>query len=242
MKILAALVAATTTVAMGWSTAQAGDVEIEPFGFGWIVVENQPCQVWYADPEQKVETVAWTGTCIDGKASGEGELNFDRGKFIGKGIMRAGKMHGRWRMKSFNGSTAVGEYHEGLPHGLSPLPFRTDRPMTANLNTLLSIPCLVSSTVVPRGGEVPRQRPGEFLVAPEVGDSRDPRSRFAEAPSQIREGVRVPLQPPEAVRRDVRRSGGEPPVTIARRRASKSSPIGGRQEVELVLARSFAGP
>ena len=83
MKVLAALVA-TIAVAMGWSTVKAGDVEIEPFGFGWIVVENQPCQVWYADPEQKVETATWTGTCIDGKASGEGELNFDRGKFIGK--------------------------------------------------------------------------------------------------------------------------------------------------------------
>ena len=116
MKVLAALVAATA-VAMGWSTAKAGDVVIEPFGFGWIVVENQPCQVWNGDPEYKVEAATWTGTCNDGKASGEGELNFDRGKFIGKGIMRAGKMHGLWRMESFNGSTAVGEYHEGLPHG-----------------------------------------------------------------------------------------------------------------------------
>ena len=116
MKVLAVLVTATA-VAMGWSTANAGDVEIEPFGFGWIVVENQPCQVWNGDPEYKIETAAWTGTCMDGKASGEGELNFDRGKFIGKGIMRTGKMHGLWRMKSFNGSTAVGEYHEGLPHG-----------------------------------------------------------------------------------------------------------------------------
>ena len=117
MKILAALVVAATAVAMGWSTVQAGDVEIEPFGFGWIVVENQPCQVWYADPEQEVETATWTSTCIDGKASGEGELNFDRGKFIGKGIMRAGKMHGLWRMKSFDGHKAVGEFREGLPHG-----------------------------------------------------------------------------------------------------------------------------
>ena len=117
MKILAALVVAATAVAMGWSTAKAGDVEIEPFGFGWIVVENQPCQVWYADPEQTVETATWTGTCIDGKASDEGELNFDRGKFIGKGVMRAGKMHGLWRMESFDGSTSVGQFHDGLPHG-----------------------------------------------------------------------------------------------------------------------------
>ena len=117
MKILAVLVVAAIAVTMGWSTAKAGDVEIEPFGFGWIVVENQPCQVWYADPEQEVETATWTGTCIDGKASGEGELNFDRGKFIGKGIMRAGKAHGLWRMRSFDGKSAVGEFREGLPHG-----------------------------------------------------------------------------------------------------------------------------
>ena len=92
MKVLAALAAAA--VAVGLSTAKAGDVEVEPFGFGWIVVENQPYQVWNGDPEYMVETATWTGTCIDGKASGEGELNFDRGKFIGNGIMRAGKMHG----------------------------------------------------------------------------------------------------------------------------------------------------
>ena len=61
MKVLAVLVTATA-VAMGWSTANAGDVEIEPFGFGWIVVENQPCQVWNGDPEYKIETAAWTGT------------------------------------------------------------------------------------------------------------------------------------------------------------------------------------
>ena len=116
MRVLAALVAASV-VAIVWSTAKAGDVEIEPFGIGWIVVENQPCQVWYADPEQRVETATWTGICIDGKASGEGELNIDRGKFVGKGIMQAGKAHGLWNIESFDDSTGTGEFRERLPHG-----------------------------------------------------------------------------------------------------------------------------
>ena len=67
----------------------------------------------------------------------------------------------------------------------------------------------------------PRQRDRGFLGSPETVDPQDARSRLGEAPSEVREGVGVSLQPSEAAGRDLRRSGGEPLVRTARRRASK---------------------
>ena len=67
----------------------------EPFGPGWIVAENQVCQVWNYGQAEKVEPLTWSGNGMDGKASGEGPLTASCGDTVYDGAMRDGRLDGR---------------------------------------------------------------------------------------------------------------------------------------------------
>ena len=66
-----------------------------PIGPNWIVAKNQPCQVHNPYPVAG-EAVTWSGSCADGKASGEGRLVWQNsnGTHVYEGWMRDGKKHG----------------------------------------------------------------------------------------------------------------------------------------------------
>ena len=73
-------------------------VPFEPFGPNWIVAENQPCQLYNPDPEPG-ETIIWSGDCVNGTASGEGEVVW-RGRYgveVYEGEYRNGYEHGYGR-------------------------------------------------------------------------------------------------------------------------------------------------
>lgn len=65
----------------------------------WHRVENQDCGIWSQHPMAR-ETVTWSGSCVDGKASGEGATVrrfMLQGKWLKttyKGMRRHGKRHG----------------------------------------------------------------------------------------------------------------------------------------------------
>ena len=66
---------------------------LEPFGPDWSVVENLPCQVWnYGNRDY--EPFTWSGGCVAGKASGEGQLTCRGGAGVYQGGTRVGKMDG----------------------------------------------------------------------------------------------------------------------------------------------------
>ena len=92
---------------------------LESFGPNWIVVENQPCQLYDIEPEPG-ETVTWSGTCVDGKASGSGRAIW-RGTSYGEGVYeggyRAGKAHDENGVYTSGGYRYEGGWRDGLPHG-----------------------------------------------------------------------------------------------------------------------------
>ncbi len=51
---------------------------LKPFGPNWSITENQPCQVWNHS-NRDYEPFARSGGCVDGKASGEGQLTYRGG-------------------------------------------------------------------------------------------------------------------------------------------------------------------
>ena len=63
----------------------------------WITTDSQFCQLWNPDPLSG-GLVNWSGSCVGGKASGEGPLvwhsNYDEGEKVYEGIIFAGKIHG----------------------------------------------------------------------------------------------------------------------------------------------------
>ncbi len=91
----------------------------KPFGPNWIVVENQPCQIWNSDPVEG-ETATWTGGCVDGKASGGGRTVWkgSYGTEPYEGARRAGKMHGLGTYTWANGNRYEGEFVDGERTGL----------------------------------------------------------------------------------------------------------------------------
>ena len=89
---------------------------LEPAGPSWSIAENTPCQVWnYGNRDY--EPFAWSGACLDDKASGSGRLVFRGGEGVYEGSMRAGKMHGRGVFEWSSGFRYEGELREGKQHG-----------------------------------------------------------------------------------------------------------------------------
>ena len=94
-------------------------VSIVPFGSDWIIVENQPCQIYNAYGLSEL-TVTWSGACVDGKASGRGRTvwRWSGGKeaVIESGF-RDGKIHGHGSLTLSGGSRYEGEWRDGKQHG-----------------------------------------------------------------------------------------------------------------------------
>ena len=90
----------------------------QPIGPDWIVIRNQPCQVYNRNPVAG-ETVTWSGGCVDRKASGEGLLEWQGsyGNLVYEGWMHDGKMHGRGIYNYAGGGRYEGQFEDGKMHG-----------------------------------------------------------------------------------------------------------------------------
>jgi hypothetical protein len=108
----------------------------------WFTDPETGCRV-YGEQDQPLVSVFWSGDCVDGRASGEGQLEIlidgipfstyqgemRQGKAHGYGILaspdnsryegefRNNRMHGQGVIISSDGKRLEGTYHEGLPHG-----------------------------------------------------------------------------------------------------------------------------
>ena len=97
----------------------------QPFGPGWYVVKNQPCQVFLPASylgHPSLLSAAWLGDCVDGKASGQGRLTleYDSGPLrleTNGGNMQAGKLNGVWRTGMDEGGLADVTFRDSLRHG-----------------------------------------------------------------------------------------------------------------------------
>lgn len=90
---------------------------LEPFGPNWSIVENQPCQVWNFGNAEKLEPFTWSGGCVDGKASGEGQLTWSGASY--RGGMVDGKKHGQGVSTYASGTRHEGGWENGEPHGFA---------------------------------------------------------------------------------------------------------------------------
>ena len=89
---------------------------LDPFGPNWSNTDNHHCQVWnYGETE--LEPFTWSGTCVDGKASGEGRLTFLDNDYVYEGTMNAGLMQGHGAIISSDGYRYEGAWDDGEPHG-----------------------------------------------------------------------------------------------------------------------------
>ena len=89
----------------------------------WMETSNQPgCYVWNPNPAPE-ETVTWTGSCVDGKASGRGKLvwRFRRDGVSktseGEGEMREDNLVGHWVYRTSDGEVWEGPFVDGKRHG-----------------------------------------------------------------------------------------------------------------------------
>ena len=89
---------------------------LKPFGPNWSITENPPCQVWNHS-NRDYEPFAWSGRCVDGKASGEDQLTYRGGARVYLGGMRAGKMDGSGVLAWADGFRCKGELRDGRQHG-----------------------------------------------------------------------------------------------------------------------------
>lgn len=86
---------------------------------GFYKPSVQGCNVWDAEPAA-VETVSWTGACVNGLAEGTGVLDWT---VAGKpdvhyeGAMKQGKMSGKGRLVWPTGSTYTGDFADDKPSG-----------------------------------------------------------------------------------------------------------------------------
>ena len=92
-----------------WGRESAGGAApLEAFGPDWVIVENQPCQLW---TRSSARSYTWSGACVDGKVSGEGRLAIfgDEGSYRSsyEGSMAAGKRHGHGTSPSAATATRV---------------------------------------------------------------------------------------------------------------------------------------
>ena len=90
----------------------------------WQETANQPgCHIWNSEPAAE-KTVTWSGRCVDGKASGKGEIVWRFRKdgqwktTGGEGEIREGRFyHGHWVMRFHDGAVSEGPYVEDRRHG-----------------------------------------------------------------------------------------------------------------------------
>ena len=93
---------------------------------GWIEDSVTGCSVWSVDKPGPSAGVSWTGSCVDGKASGRGELVWwDEKGLAGRysGEMNAGKLEGSGRLfvrddESGKFSEFMGRFTDSEPEGV----------------------------------------------------------------------------------------------------------------------------
>ncbi len=83
----------------------------------WSITGNQPCKVWNSGYGSILEPVTWSGACVDGKASGEGQLVIEGVSAVYTGTMEAGKLHGYGVITQSTGDRYDGEFHDGHRQG-----------------------------------------------------------------------------------------------------------------------------
>ena len=92
---------------------------VKPFGPGWSITRNQPCQVWNQGRGDEYGPFTWSGACVDGRASGEGRLVWRSrfGRYVYEGGMEAGKLHGKGKLVQSDGGRYEGQWRDGKRHG-----------------------------------------------------------------------------------------------------------------------------
>ena len=89
----------------------------------WQELANQlGCYVWNPRPQPEA-TASWSGGCVDGKASGTGNITWRWRQGGGwknssaEGELRDGGFHGHWIHRQANGDVWEGPYVDSAPHG-----------------------------------------------------------------------------------------------------------------------------
>jgi hypothetical protein len=85
---------------------------------GWSRTD-EGCFVWNPKP-QADETVSWSGSCANGRASGSGTKAWTKNGIPGSrytGAMRDGKEDGQGTLVYPNGNSYEGEWRDGKPNG-----------------------------------------------------------------------------------------------------------------------------
>ena len=91
-----------------------------PFGPRWRFADNQPCQVYNRFMETgDTFKITWSGRCVEGKASGEGELVWEWNELRGvyNGWMRNGSLNGQGFMTWAHGESYEGDWQDDVFHG-----------------------------------------------------------------------------------------------------------------------------
>ena len=84
----------------------------------WVVDAKSGCQVWNPNPQLE-ETVAWSGSCVNGRAEGHGTaqwLKHDVPSETDEGEWREGRQSGRGK-QSWATGRYEGELADGEPNG-----------------------------------------------------------------------------------------------------------------------------
>jgi hypothetical protein len=92
---------------------------ISAFAGEWIADDRTQCRVWNSNPGPN-ESIKWSGSCSDGKASGKGILQwYKNGASNGRyeGDFFAGKRHGKGINTDPDGSRYEGNYFDDMMHG-----------------------------------------------------------------------------------------------------------------------------
>jgi hypothetical protein len=104
-----ASIASAFAIAMAVAPAKAG---------AWVADGKSGCQVWNPNPQLE-ETVAWSGSCANGRAEGHGTVHWlkdDRPSETDEGEWREGRQVGTG-IQSWSSGRYEGELSDGEPNG-----------------------------------------------------------------------------------------------------------------------------